>query len=105
MLKDTEVKRVIEAITEYRELVERSSDMRDQLETLHTSWNGLKEERDALRETMDKLHKSMSQLKADYQMMMKRVNDISATEDTVLDNIKFLIDELSSTLRKHEVPS
>lgn len=105
MLKDSEVKRVIEAITEYRELVDRSSDMRDQLETLHGNWNGLRQERDSLRETMDKLHQSMSQLKADYQMMMKRVNDISATEDTILDNIKFLIDELSSTLRKHEVPA
>ena len=36
---------------------------------------------------------------------MKRVNDLSSTEDTVLDNVKFLIDELDSTLRKHETPS
>ena len=45
----------------------------------------------------------MSQLKADYQVMMRRVSDISSTEDTVLDSVRFLVDELSSTLKKHEV--
>ena len=105
MLKDAEVKRVIEAITEYRELVEHSTDMRDQLESLHERWHGLKTERDGLRSSLDKLHQTLSQLKADYQVMMKRVNDLASTEDTVLDNVKFLIDELDSTLRKHETPS
>ncbi len=38
MLKDAEVKRFIEAITEYRELLDHSSDMRDQLESLHKRW-------------------------------------------------------------------
>ncbi len=82
-----------------------STDMRDQLESLHERWHGLKQERDGLRVSLDKLHQTLSQLKADYQVMMKRVNDLSSTEDTVLDNVKFLIDELDSTLRKHETPS
>jgi hypothetical protein len=30
------------------------------------------------------------------------MTDLSSTEDTVLDNVKFLIDELSSVLKKHE---
>ena len=34
--------------------------------------------------------------------MMKRVTDLSATEDMVLDNVKFLIVELDSALRKYE---
>lgn len=105
MLKDAEVKRVIEAITEYRELLEHSSDMRDQLESLHKHWHSLKQERDELRTSLDKIHQSMSQLKADYQVMMKRVSDLSSTEDTVLDNVKFLIDELASTLTKHQIES
>lgn len=103
MLNDGEVKRVLEAITEYRELVEHSSEMRDQLESLHKRWNSLKQEREELRTTLDRIHQTMSQLKADYQVMMRRVSDISSTEDTVLDSVRFLVDELSSTLKKHEV--
>lgn len=103
MLNDMEVKRIIGAITEYKELVEQSSDMKNQLETLHSRWSSLKQERDQLRTSLDKIHHTMAQLKADYQGMMKSMTDLSATEDTVLDNVKFLIDELSSVLRKHEV--
>lgn len=103
MLNDGEVKRVLEAITEYRELVEHSSEMRDQLESLHKRWNSLKQEREELRATLDRIHQTMTQLKADYQVMMRRVSDISSTEDTVLDSVGFLVDELSSTLKKHEV--
>ena len=103
MLKDAEVKRVIEAITEYRELVEHSTEMRNQLGTLHKRWSGLKHERDQLRVSLDKIHETMSQLKGDYQSVMKRVSDLSSTEDSVLDSVKFLIDELTSTLAKYEV--
>jgi hypothetical protein len=30
------------------------------------------------------------------------MTDLSATEDTVLDTVKFLVDELTSLLKKHE---
>ncbi len=102
MLNDMEVKRIIGAITEYKELVEQSSDMKNQLEALHSRWSSMKQERDQLRTSLDRIHHTMAQLKADYQGMMKNMTDLSATEDTVLDNVKFLIDELSSVLRKHE---
>ncbi len=102
MLNDAEVKRIVEAINEYRELVEQSSEMRDQLEALQKRWNSLRQERDQLRGSLDGLHQTLAQLKVDHQAVMKRMTDLSATEDTVLDNIKFLIDELSSVLRKHE---
>jgi len=103
MLNDTEVKRIIEAITEYRELVQQSSEMRDQLDSLQKRWNALKQERDGLRMNVDKIHQTMSQLKVDYQAVMKSMTDLSSTEDTVLDNVKFLVDELSSLLKKHDV--
>ncbi len=77
--------------------------MRKQLEALLKRWGSLKEERDELRMTLDRIHQTMAQLKADYQVMMRRVGDISSTEDAVLDSVKFLIDELASTLKKHEV--
>ncbi len=102
MLKDTEVKRILESITEYQELVEHSGEMRKQLEALLKRWGSLKQERDELRQTLDRIHQTMTQLKADYQIMMRRVGDISSTEDAVLDSVKFLIDELASTLKKHE---
>lgn len=102
MLNDTEVKRIIDAITEYRELVEQSTAMRDQLESLQKRWFSLRSERDGLRSNIDGLHQTLAQLKVDYQSVMKRMTDLSATEDTVLDNVKFLIDELTSVLKKHE---
>ena len=102
MLNDAEVKRIIDAITEYRELVQQSSEMRDQLESLQKRWSALKSERDGLRTSVDALHQTLAQMKVDYQAVMKRMTDLSATEDTVLDNVKFLIDELSSVLKKHE---
>lgn len=102
MLNDTEVKRIVEAITEYRELVQQSTDMRDQLESLQKRWFSLRQERDQLRTSVDGLHQTLAQLKVDYQSVMKRLTDLSATEDTVLDNVKFLIDELTSVLKKHE---
>jgi len=102
MLKDAEVKRFIEAITEYKEPLDHSSDMRDQLESLHKRWHSLKQERDELRTNLDRIHQTMSQMKADYQVMMKRVTDLFSTEDMVLDNVRFLIIELDSTLRKYE---
>ena len=34
--------------------------------------------------------------------VMKRMTDLFSTEDAVLDNVNFLIDELSSGLNKHE---
>jgi chromosome segregation ATPase len=102
VLNDTEVKRIIEAITEYRELVQQSTEMRDQLEALQKRWSSLRQEREALRTGIDSLHQTLTQMKVDYQQVMKRMTDLSATEDTVLDNVKFLIDELTSVLRKHE---
>lgn len=42
-------KRIVEAINEYRELVQQSMDMRDQLEPLQTRWSSLRQERDQLR--------------------------------------------------------
>jgi phage shock protein A len=102
VLNDTEVKRIIEAINEYRELVEQSTEMRDQLESLQKRWFSLRTERDQLRTSVDGLHQTLAQLKVDYQAVMKRLTDLSATEDTVLDNVKFLIDELTSVLKKHE---
>ena len=102
MLNDTEVKRIIEAITEYRELVQQSSEMRDQLETLQKRWFSLRQEREQLRTSVDALHMTLAQIKVDYQAVMKRMTDLYSTEDTVLDNMKFLIDELTSVLKKHE---
>lgn len=102
MLNDTEVKRIIEAITEYRELVQQSTEMRDQLEALQKRWFSLRQERESLRIGIDALHQTLAQVKVDYQGVMKRMTDLSATEDTVLDNVKFLIDELTSVLKKHE---
>ena len=103
MLKDMEVKRLIEAIGDYRELIEQSSDMRDKLDALHKGWAGLRQEREQLRASFDGLHEDMSQMKVDYQGLMKRANDVAGTEDTILDNIKFLLDELTSLLKKHEI--
>ena len=102
MLKDHEVKRLIEAIGDYQELIEQASDTRDKLSALQKSWNSLRQERGQLRTGLDSLHEQISQMKADYQTLMKRSNDVSATEDTILDNVKFLIDELTSLLKKHE---
>ena len=102
MLKDHEVKRLIEAISDYRELIEQASDTRDKLSALQKSWNSLRQERGQLRTGLDALHEQISQMKVDYQTLMKRSNDVSATEDTILDSIKFLIDELTSLLKKHE---
>lgn len=102
MLNDTEVKRIIEAITEYRELVQQSTEMRDQLESLQKRWFSLRQEREQLRTSVDALHMTLAQVKVDYQAVMKRMTDLYGTEDTVLDNMKFLIDELTSVLKKHE---
>ena len=49
MLNDNEVKRIIDSISEYKELVHHSSNVRDQLEALQTRWSSLKHERDKLR--------------------------------------------------------
>ena len=103
MLSDVEVRRIIDAIGEYKELVEQSTDMRDKLESLQKHWNDMRQEKGQIRNALDALHQTMSQMKVDYQGLMKRVNDVSATEETVLENVKFLIDELSSVLKKHEV--
>ena len=103
MLSDGEVRRIIDAIGEYKELVEQSTDMRDKLESLQKRWNGLRQDREQIRNALDSQHQTMSQMRVDYQGLMKRVSDVSATEETVLENVKFLIDELSSILKKHEV--
>lgn len=103
MLNDGEVKKIVEAIHEYKELVEQSSDMRDKLDQLQRRWNSLRQEREQVRNSLDSLHQAMSQLKVDYQQVMKKVNDLSSTEDAVLDNVKFLLDELTSLLKKHDM--
>jgi uncharacterized coiled-coil DUF342 family protein len=105
MLQDNEVKRIIESITEYKELIHQSSVVRDQLDALQKRWTSLKQERDKLRGSLEAIHTTLSQLRADYQGMVKSMTDLSATEDTVLDNVKFLVDELTSLLKKHEATS
>lgn len=102
VLNDTEVKRIVEAINEYRELVQQSSEMRDQLESLQKRWFSLRQEREQLRSSVDALHMTLAQVKVDYQAFMKRMTDLYSTEDSVLENVKFLIDELTSVLKKHE---
>src|SRR2546425_6725954 len=69
--------------------------MRDQLESLQKRWFSLRQEREQLRGSVDSLHATLAQLKVDYQAVMKRMTDLYGTEDTVLDNMKFLIDERS----------
>ena len=103
MLKDAEVKRIIDAVADYNELISHSSTVRDQLDSLQNRWNSLKKERDQLRGNLDAIHKTLSQVRADYQGMVKSMTDLSSTEDSVLDNVKFLVDELSSLLKKHEI--
>jgi len=105
MLKDNEVKRIVEAIDEYKELVQQSGDMRNQLESLQKRWNALRPEREQLRARVEVIHQTLSQVKVDYQAVMKTMIDLSLTEDTVLDSVKFLLDELTSILKKHEVPT
>ncbi len=102
MLNDVEVKRLVEAISDYQQLIEQASDTRDKLSSLQARWTDLRGERSTLRSSLDSLHEQMSQMMADYQTVMKRSNDVFATEDTILDNVKFLIDELTSLLKKHE---
>jgi len=102
MLNDNEVKRIIEAITDYKELIHQSSSVRDQLDSLQRRWNVLRQERDKLRTGLDAIHTTLSQMRADYQGMVKNMTDLSATEDNVLDNVKFLVDELTSLLKKHQ---
>ena len=103
MLSDNEVRRIIDAIADYKELVQHSGTVRDQLESLQNRWYSLKQERDKLKTGMDAIHGTMSQLRGEYQGMMKHMTDLSATEDNVLDNVKFLVDELTSILKKHDV--
>ena len=103
MLKGNEVKRIIDAISEYNELIHHSSGVRDQLESLQNRWSALKQERDQLRSGLDSIHRTLSQVRVDYQGMVKSMTDLSATEDNVLDNVKFLVDELTSLLKKHEI--
>ena len=105
MLKDNEVKKIVEAISEYRELIQQSGDMRNQLESLQKRWNALRPEREQLRTRVEVIHQTLSQVKVDYQAVMKTMIDLSLTEDTVLDSVKFLLDELTSILKKHEVPA
>lgn len=105
MLKDAEVRRIVDAISEYNELVHHSSNVRDQLDSLQKRWATLKQERDQLRNSLDSIHKTLSQVRTDYQGMVKSMTDLSATEDNVLDNVKFLVDELTSMLKKHEIAS
>ena len=105
MLKDNEVKKIVEAISEYRELIQQSGDMRNQLESLQKRWNALRPEREQLRTRVEVIHQTLSQVKVDYQAVMKTMIDLSLTEDTVLDSVKFLLDELTSILKKHEVPT
>lgn len=102
MLKDSEVKRIIDAITEYNQLVQQSTEMRDHLESLQKRWHSLRVERDQLRKNLDGIHQMLATMKVEYQAAMKGMTDLSATEDTVLDNMKFLVDELTSVLKKHE---
>lgn len=104
MLNDNEVKRIIEAITDYKELIHQSSNVRDQLDGLQRRWHVLRQERDKLRTGLDSIHTTLSQMRADYQGMVKSMTDLSATEDNVLDNVKFLVDELTSLLKKHQEP-
>ncbi|HEY5647998.1 MAG TPA: hypothetical protein VIU33_00760 [Nitrospiria bacterium] len=105
MLQDKEVRRIVDAISEYNELISHSSNVRDQLDSLQNRWATLKQERDQLRNSLDSIHKTLSQVKTDYQGMVKSMTDLGATEDNVLDNVKFLVDELTSLLKKHEVAS
>lgn len=103
MLNDNEVKKIIDSISEYKELVHHSSNVRDQLDSLQNRWASLKSDRDKLRTSLDTIHSGLSQLRAEYQGMIKNMTDLSSTEDSVLDNVKFLVDELTALLRKHEV--
>jgi uncharacterized coiled-coil DUF342 family protein len=72
MLSDGEVKKIVEAIHEYKELVEQSNDMRDKLDQLQKRWNALRQEREQVRTNLDSLHQTMSQLKVDYQQVKIR---------------------------------
>src|SRR5436309_15403165 len=96
MLQDNEVKRIVEAISEYKELVQQSSDMPDQLESLQKRWNVLRQERDQVRASLDTIYQTLAKRKVDYEAMMKIRTDLSSTEDTACDNVKLMLDELTS---------
>ena len=60
MLSDGEVRRIIDAIGEYKELVEQSTDMRDKLESLQKRWNGLRQDREQIRNALDSQHQNVA---------------------------------------------
>jgi phage shock protein A len=75
MLDDQEVKRIIEAITDYKELIHQSTNVRDQLDGLQRRWNVLRQERDKLRTGLDSIHTTLSQMRADYRGMIKSMTE------------------------------
>ena len=101
MLNSREINRMILAIREFGDLLEKLSLVVDRLRATREEWEVVLDARDRLREESGRLSSEIAQFKEDFQMLhIRETRWRNAVADLNLD-LPFLVDEFHSILSRH----
>ena len=101
MLDPREINRVVNAVREYRDLLEKTALVVDRLQETKGEWDRVLAERDILREESGRLSAGIARFKEDFQILhIREARWGNAVGGLNLD-LLFLVDELWTVLGRH----
>ena len=101
MLDSREINRIILAVREFGDLLEKMSLVVDRLRATREEWNVLLAGRDRLREESGRLAREIAGFKEDFQVLhIRETRWRNAVGDLNLD-LPFLVDEFRTILSRH----
>lgn len=101
MLNAREINRMILAVREFGDLLEKTALVVDRLHATRGEWEAVLADRDLLREESGRLSREIAQFKEDFQILHIRESRWrNAVGDLNLD-LPFLVDEFRTTLSRY----
>jgi len=101
LLDPREINRVVNAVREYRDLLEKTSLVVDRLQETRAEWDRALAERDLLREESGRLSAGIAGFKEDFQILHIREARWANAVGGLNLELPFLVDELWTVLGRH----
>ena len=101
MLGDKDINKIINAVKEYNDLLQKSSVVMDRLAETKKQWDILLSDRDELRAESERMNRFIAQFKEDYQNFHARESQWVNSVADLHTKLQFMVDELNTIVSHH----
>ena len=101
MLGDKDINKIINAVKEYNDLLQKSSVVMDRLAETKKQWDTLLSDRDTLRAESERMNRFIAQFKEDYQNFHARESQWVNSVADLHSKLQFMVDELNTIVSHH----